>query len=197
MPQKNTGVPSIVSPVERSLLQQEDLAEYAIDFTACRVHDALQTLLPGAAANDDMGLITGTPGTDAPTLQGVDFGGASSDEKCAFFYPLPPEYQQGQTVQVRVRAGMVTTVADTSCDVDVEVWKFDGDGAVGSDLCNTSATDMNDLSKANLDFDVTATTLAPGDVLMCRVSFVGTDSGNAGVMIPEISKLALLLDIKG
>jgi hypothetical protein len=187
----------VQAPVFRSELQQEDLAEYAIPLMSCRVHDAMATLLPGTAANDDMALITGTPGTDAPTLQGVDFGGATSDEKCAFEFPLPPEYVAGQSITARVRGGMVTSIADNACTVDVEAWKEDGNGAVGSDLCTTSAQSINSLTPANKDFVITPTGLAAGDVLVVRVSFAGVDAGNLAVMIPEIQKLAMLLDIKG
>lgn len=166
------------------------VADYPFPLTSGKVHDAMQTALPGTAANDDMGLITGTPGTDAPTLQGVDFGGASSDEKGAFEFVLPPEYRAGAAVTIRARAAILTTIADDDCLLDVEAWKDAGDGAVGSDLCTTAAQDMNSLTPANLDFTITPTGLIPGDRLIIRLSIDGTDAGNLGVMIPEISKVA-------
>lgn len=166
-------------------------AEYKLPLTRAKVHDAMATDLTATAANDDMALITGTPGTDAPTLQGVDFGGATSDEKCAFEFVLPQEYRAGSAITCRVRAAMLTTVADTSCTVDVEAWLDAGDGAVGSDICATDAQDMNSLTPANFDFTITPTGVVPGDRLIIRLSFAGTDSGDLGVMIPEISKVAL------
>lgn len=177
------------SPTDRTL------QAYPIDFTACRVHDAMITNLPGTAANDDMGLITGTPGTDAPTLQGVDFGGTTSDEKCAFIFNLPQSYASGETITVRIRCAMLTTVSDGTATVDLECWKTDEDGAVGSDLCTTAATTMNSLTVGNVDFTVTPTGLVGGDQLVMRVSFAGSDTGNAGVMIQEITKISVLLDI--
>lgn len=183
--------------VARTQLVQEAFAEFAINPLDMRVHDALHTVLPGTAANDDMALITGTPGTDAPTLQGVDFGGTSTDEKCAFVFVLPPEYDDGQSVRVRVRAAMLTTVSDGTATVDVECWKLNGDGAVGSDICTTAAQSINSLTPANKDFVITETGLVGGDVLVIRLSFGGSDTGNAGVMIPEISKVTMLVDIRG
>lgn len=165
-------------------------AEYKFPLTQAKVHDALATTLPATAANDDMAIITGTPGTDGPTLQGVDFGGTTSDEKCAFEFVLPQEYRAGAAVTLRVRAAMLTTVADTSATVDVECWKDAGDGAVGSDLCTTAAQSINSLTPANLDFTITPTGLVPGDRLIFRLSFAGTDAGNAGTMIPEITNVA-------
>ncbi len=168
-------------------------APYPVALTRLRVHDALQTNLPGTAANDDMGLITGTPGTDAPHLQGVDFGGGATDEKAAFEFVLPPEYRAGSPVSVRVKAGMITTVSDGTATVDVEVWKEDGAGLVGSDICATAAQSINSLTKANKTFTITPTGLVAGDVLIIRLAFIGADVGNVGVMIPEIDNVAVLL----
>lgn len=183
--------------VARSSLGQDDLKPYPIDFTAMRVHDARHTVLPNTAANDDMALITGTPGTDAPTLQGVDFGGTSTDEKAAFTFALPAEYVDGETITVRVKAAMLTTVSDGTATVDVECWKRDGSGAVGSDICATAAQSINSLTPANKDFTITPTGLVAGDVLEIRLSFGGSDTGNLGVMIPEISDVRVLCDVKG
>jgi hypothetical protein len=160
-----------------------------IPLTAFRVHDAMITNLPGTAANDDMALITGTPGTDATTLQGVDFGGTTADEKGACEFVLPQNYVSGGTITVRVRAAMLTTISDGTGTVDVEVWKPDLDGAVGSDLCTTAATTMNSLTPANKDFVVTPTGLVAGDRLIIRLAFAASDTGNVGVMIPEISNV--------
>lgn len=188
---------SSVAAIARSKLDQDDFAEDVIPLTAMRVHDALHTVLPSTAASDDMALITGTPGTDAPTLQGVDFGGTSTDEKCAFLYSLGPEYVDGESFYVRVRAAMLTTVSDGTATVDVECFKYDSNGAVGADLCATSAQSINSLTPANKDFEITPTGLVRGDQFYIRVSFGGSDTGNAGVMIPEIYKVAVRKDIKG
>lgn len=167
-------------------------AEHKLKLTDARVHDALDDASPPTAANDDMAIVTGTPGTDAPTLQGVDFGGTTSDEKAAFEFVLPRTYRAGSTVTVRARAGILTTVADDSLTLDCECWKDAGDGSVGSDICATAAQDINSLTMANKDFTITPTGLAPGDKLIIRLSFAGTDAGNVGVMIPEIQALAVL-----
>jgi hypothetical protein len=188
---------SLVGSVARSQLTQETLVAYQIPLTSLRVHDAMITNLPGTAANDDMGLITGTPGTDVPTLQGVDFGGTTTDEKSAFEFVLPPEYDAAETITVRVRAAMLTTISDGTATVDVECWKAGDDGAAGTDICATAATTINSLTPGNKDFTITPTGLAAGDRLIIRLAFAGSDTGNLGVMIPEISKLSVLLDIKG
>lgn len=164
-----------------------------IPLTEGKVHDAMATDLPTAAANDDMGLITGTPGTDAPTLQGVDFGGTTSDEKASFEIILPQNYVAGQSVTLRAHAGMLTTVSDGTATLDVEAWEAAATGAVGTDICATAAQSINSLTFANKDFTITPTGLVAGDKIIVRLSFAASDTGNAGVMIPEITSLALIL----
>jgi len=169
-------------------------AEYKLPLADAKTWDAMATTLPGTAANDDMGFITGTPGTDAPTLQGVDFGGAATDEKCAFEFVLPPEYRAGSAVTLRCKAGMLTTVADentVAVTLDAEVWKDAGDGTVGADICATAAQACNSLTMADLDFTVTPTGLVPGDKLLFNLTWAGDDAGNLGVMIPEIQNVAM------
>lgn len=183
--------------VQRGDCFQEELVANAVPLTDMRVHDAVSSLLPAAAANDDMGLVTGTPGTNAPTLQGVDFGGTATDEKCLFVFALPIEYDAGQSITVRCHAGMLTTVSDGTATLDCEVWSDDGDGTVSADLCATAAQSINSLTLADIDFAVTPTGLSAGDLLFVRLSFGGSDTGNAGVMIPTITKVSVLLDMRG
>ena len=180
----------------RGDFKQEDLVVYGVPLTDCKVHDALITNLPGTAAADDMALVTGTPGTHAPTLQGVDFGGTSTDEACSFLFTLPSEYVDAQTVVVRCHAGMLTTVSDGTATLDCEVWSDDGDGTVSADLCTTAATDINSTTLADIDFSITSTALNTGDLLQVQLTFGGSDTGNAGVMIPTITSVKLLLDVR-
>ena len=172
-----------------------DLQKYPIKLTDCKVHDALITNLPGTAANDDMALITGTPGTNAPTLQGVDFGGTATDEACAFQFALPQSYRDGETITLRCHAGMLTTVSDGTATLDCECWSDDGDGTLSADICATAATTINSVTLADIDFTITPTGLVGGDLLNFRLTFGGSDTGNAGVMIPTVTRIDVLLDI--
>lgn len=168
---------------------------YGVPFSAMRVHDAMQTVLPAAGANDDMGLVTGTPGTAAPSLRGVDFGGTATDEKAAFEFFLPPEYVAGTNPKLRVRAGMITTVSDTACSLDVECWSDDGDATVSADRCITAQQSINSLTLSYKTFEIDGDGLVPGSKLLVRLGFVGADTGNAGVMFPAITELAMLLEV--
>jgi len=188
---------SATADIARSKLAQDANKCYTIPIHAFRVWDSAIAILPAVAVDDDMAIVTGTPGTAVPTLQGVDFGGTSTDEKCAFEFCLPAEYDAGQSITLRLRAAMLTTIADAPCTVDVNCYKSNRDGAAGADLCTTVAQSMNSLTPANLDFTITPTGLAAGDRLVFILTFAGSDTGDLDVMIPEISQVELLLDVRG
>lgn len=181
----------------RTEFETEENVPYRIPITSCRVHDAMDTVLPNAAAADDMGLITGTPGTNALLLQSVDFGGTTSDEKCAFEFVLPAEYQAGESITVKIRAGAITTLPDTSSTIDVECWPVAADGTVGADICATAAQSIRSLTMADKSFVITSTGLVAGDLLIIRLSFAGSDTGNLGVMALQINRIDVLLDVRG
>ena len=183
--------------ITRPKVQQEAATDYAVPFTDMRVWDDFNALPPGTAAADDLAIIEGTFGTDSETMQTSDAKAGSATQRTRFKFFMPAEYDSGETVTVRVRGGMITTISDTTATVDVECYAHDDDGAVGSDLCTTSAQTINSLTKADKDFTITATSLTPGDVLDIRLTIAITDSATGTAVIGELSKVSLLLDIRG
>lgn len=182
----------------RSKLTQEALAVYPINLASGRVHDDVSDLLPDAAANDDLELAGGAFGTGSWHLVGVDFGATNTTGYARFMVPLPAEYDAAQTINIRLSAGMLTTVADNAATCDVECY-LSGRNALksGSDLCTTAAQSCNSLTFADKDFVITATGLTAGDILDLRVTLYGIDAGNLGVMQVAIGAIELLCDIKG
>jgi hypothetical protein len=181
------------------ILSQVELACFTIPMDIWRIHDAYATLLTDSPATDDLGLVGGTFGTNAPSLQTDDFGGAHD----AHYYArgevvLPAEYEAGATVTIRLHAGMLTNVADQECTVDLLVYKSDEDATSTGDLCATDAeTDnMNSLVFADIDFVITPTTLSPGDLLDVKIDLLADDDGDAGTMIACIGSVQLLCDIR-
>lgn len=183
--------------LNRNKLLQQDNEPLGIPVTALRVWDDLASLLPGTAAADDLALIEGTWGTDAPTVQTSDSKATSVTQYARVQIPLDDAYVLGQTMTLRIRAGMITTVSDGTATVDVECYVSDGDGGVGSDLCSTAAQSCNSLTKANLDFTLDGAGLSRGDVLDVRIAIAITDSATGTAVIGEISAIELLRDIKG
>lgn len=193
-----SGTGALTIPaVQRSQIAEET-GIYPIPWNDCRTWDAWQTILPGTAANDDAAIITGTLGSsEGPTIQGKDSKAANETQYFGFEFVLPPEYKDGQSVVCRIRAGMVTTASDGTATVDLEAYKQDGDGAVGSDICATSAQDINSLTKSTNDFTITATGLVSGDRLLCRVALVVSDAATGTAVIAEVSNVTMRIEVQG
>jgi hypothetical protein len=183
--------------IGRAKLVKEEDAALPVAMTELRVHDDLASLLPGVAAADDLGIIEGTFGTDAPTVQSSDAKATTVTQYARFRMVLGQEYIAGEDLTLRVRAGMITTVSDDTATVDVECYADDEDGGVGSDLCGTAAQSINNLTKADKDFTIDGSGLSPGDVLDFRVAISITDGSTGTAVIGEISRIALLRDIRG
>lgn len=184
--------------IARAKLAQRVLAAHNIGLEKFRVWDALATNLPGTSATDDLGFITGTFATDPPYIGTSDLKAAGATTRYArVIVPLPHDYEDGNTVNLRCIAGMKTTVADVSATIDVEAWRIDEDGTIGAaDLVTTSATTINSLTAANKDFVVTATTLVAGDALDVRITMAVNDAATVTAVIGAMWAFKLLADLR-
>jgi hypothetical protein len=178
-------------------LAQRVLAESIVPLTNARTWNAVATNLPAAAASSDLGLVSGTWGTDPAriTAGNVKALGATT-RRLYLAIPIPANYEDGQTIQLQIRAKMETTIADVSCTIDAEA-RIGADGAVGSDLVTTAAQSMNSLSAASYTFTIDATGVDPGDLLEVRLSISSNDAATATAVTPAIYSIALLCDTRG
>lgn len=188
---------SATAAISVSKLAQRVLLPEPIPLTSCRVWDAMQTMVVGTAAADDLALVTGTPGTDAPMLSAGDVKATSSSRKVAFELAVPGNYEDGQTFQVRLRAAIETTIADGSCTVDIQAYLPAGDGSVGSNLVTTAAQSINSLTPADYDFAIDASGIDPGDKLICVVTIAYVDAATATAVTPVIYSIDRLCDTRG
>lgn len=182
----------------RSELAQEPLTSYPIPWTSWRIYDALQTNLPGVSSGDDLALIGGTFGTSSPSLQTYDVkaaGSLSLYARCQF--PIPPEYDLGETILLRFHAGMLTTIADVACTLDAEAYKSNSEAGIGSDLVTTAALNINSLTLADKDFNIDPTTIELGNVLDLRIKIAVNDAASLTAVKGIIGAASLLLDIRG
>jgi len=188
----------VAAQTRSTILKQDDNFIFPVKLTDFRTWDAAATNLPGTAASDDLALITGTFGTNPLRIQAGDLKAAGATTRRAIVEVTLPEcYVAGETVTIKVYAGMVTTVADTSCTVDIEAYKRDKTGSIGSDLCATAAQSINSTTLAAKSFTITPTTLSPGDVLDVRVSITCTDAATGTAVTPTIAAFDLVCDVKG
>lgn len=202
----NLRVGGTFSPTlaKTDVLAEESLQSFTIPMTIWRKDDGYATALTAAAAlTDDLGLYGQTFNTNAPSLRSSDFGGNAfggnptpQSHYARGEIVLPWEYVPGGSVTIRLHAGMLITVADQSCTVDVEVYKSDRDSTVTGDLYSGLAQNINSLVFSDVDFALTSSALSPGDLLDVRINVAGHDDTDAGVMIGCIGSVQLLCDVR-
>lgn len=185
------------SQILRSYLDQREDTPIAIPVEDWKVHDDLTSFLPTTAASDDLGRILGTFGTSSPILQTSDAKATTVTQYGRIRYVLTDDYDINESISLQVRAGMDTTISDETATIDVECYVDDGDGSVGSDICATAAQSINSLTKANLEFILTPTSLTIGDILDIRITIAITDSATGTAVIGEVSQIQMLRDVRG
>lgn len=184
--------------VARSELATDSYAPEEIEFTRMRIWDAYQTLIT-TAASDDLGLTAGAFATGCPYITAGDLKAAgSTTRRCRFEKQLGQEYVSGGNLRVTLTAGMLTTISDGTCTIDLECYLFNGDTLKsGSDLVTTAAQSMNSLTFAALNFELTPTSRAAGDKLDFRISITCADTATVTAVTPAIAKVSLMRDIRG
>ncbi len=152
----------------------------------------------GKSATDELNLVSGTVGTNAPSLQTEDLRDVGATNRYArFLVPLPSEYVAGETVILRFPVGMITTAADTTATLDVECYKSDEDNTVSADLCETAAQSMNNTVFVDRDFVITPTALSPGDMLDVRIVTAINDAATGAEVIGCVAAIKRLCDTQG
>lgn len=197
----NIRLGGTISPpiAKANVLALAELQSFPIPLTDFRVWDAMQTLLPGTPSSDDLGLVGGTFGTATPSIRTEDLKTLGATNKRArVLVQLPWEYQAGETITLRAKVGMITTVAGTTATVDFEAYKLqaDPDDAIGSDLVTTAATTMNSLTFADIDFVVNPSGLSPGDILDIRLTIAVNDGASATAVVAGLTSAKLLVDCR-
>lgn len=187
--------------IPNNFVQRNDLKletkTYPILVRDARVWDAPLSFLPTTSANDDLGFTAGTWGSSGNTIRTSDMKNLGSVTRYSrHLIALPPEYIAGESVVLRVNCGMVTTVASTAATIDAEVYETSG-ATISADLCATAAQSMNSLTAANRSFTITATNLAPGDILDIRLAVLVNDSATATAVIAAINSIDLVLSVRG
>lgn len=186
--------------IARTKLAQDALKKFPVNLTDLRIWDAMASILTGTAGTDDLALITGTFGSAAPTVRTSDAKNTSVTQRARFLCRVPESYDAGEDFQIRFNAGMITTVANGSATIDLEVYEANKDGTLGgspTDLVSTSAISINSLTFANCDFVLNAAGLSPGDELDCRVTIAITDSATGTAVIGAFGGIDRMCDIRG
>ncbi len=190
---------SVISPgISRTEQIQSDLQEYPILATDWRVWDAFASLLPAASAADDLGLYAGAFATGCPNVATGDVKTLTVTRYARALFQVPLEFVSGQRIILRANAGMVTTVSSGAATVDFQVYKLAEDTLItGADLCATAAQSCRSLTFAELAFNITTTTISPGDVLDIRLAIDVIDAASGTAVIAALGAMKVAVDIKG
>ncbi len=144
------------------------------------------TPLAASASTTNPGVVIGTDGTNFPTVQTIDGKAATTAVVMRTIVRLPSNYAAGSSITLRFKAGMITTVSDTSCTLGVNVYSNAGNNIGSADINATSAQSINSLTFANKDFTITPTGLVAGQELHIKVTITITDSATATAVIGAV-----------
>lgn len=164
---------------------------FAILPGAWRVHDAYATPLPTTAASDDLAVILGSDGTAFPSIRTSDGKATTVTQIARAIVALPDNYVAGSAITLRAKAGMITTVSDTTATIDFNVYSNDGDATGSADLVETAATTINSLTFSNKDFVITPTGLVAGQLLNVKMTIAITDGATATAVIGAVAQVEL------
>lgn len=181
--------------VKRDDLTQDVLKPFTLPLEQWLKAD-LSAIL-GSAGTTHLGLVPGTHGSASPTIQTSDGKATTITRSMRRSIPIPIEYDAGQTLVLRLHAGMTGAVSDTTATVDVIAFKSDSEAGVGSDLCSTAAQSINSLTLADKDFTIDGTGLSPGDALDVLVTIAITDGATGSAVKGIIGDTRLLADVQG
>lgn len=166
--------------------------------TMTAARGVVTVLLAPSPSADDLMLVGGTFGTNSHSIRSIDVKALGAVTlRTRVMIHMPHNYESAATTKIRFHAGMVTTVADTTATIDCEAYKTDEDAGVGSDLVSTSATTINSLTSADVDFTLDASTLTPGDTLDVRVTIAVNDGATGTAVIAQFGACQLLCDVRG
>ena len=180
--------------IQRSTLVKE-WKEYVVPWVDFRIWDDFNTVLTDTAGTDDLALIGGTWTSASPHIASSDASAASITQYTRFQVCLPPEYDDGQGVRIRIRA-KVDVLAGTTNTLDVVAYESTLEAGIGSDLCATAAQTLT-TSYANYDFVLTPTGLVAGDLLDIRIAVALNDTGEAHAAIARLGAVKLRCEVRG
>lgn len=181
--------------VKRADLTQDALKAFTIPVESWMKADLSAVL--GTAGTTHLGLVPGTHGSASPSIQTSDAKATSVSQVMRKTIPIPPEYQAGETLVLRLHAGMTGSAGDGTATIDVQAYKTNEEAGIGTDLIATAATSIKSLTLSDKDFTITATSLSPGDTLDVLVTIAITDTATGVAVKGIIGATKLLADVQG
>lgn len=189
---------SIIPATTRALLAQESYCKFGIPIENLRIWDSAIYAPIATAAADDLGFGIGAFATGVPYVSGGDVKTLTTTRYARGRFQMPTEYVSGQAAKIICNAGMITTVAATSCALDLVAYKVGANGLIsGVDLVSSAAVAINSLVFVDAEFTLTPTTLIAGNWIDFRLDISSVDAATGTAVIPAIATIDLACHIKG
>jgi len=144
--------------------------------------------LAAAASAGQFGFVVGGWGTGGSVLEGEAASGNTKTSNASLIFFLPQNYEAATDITLKIKA-RTSVVLATASTLDVQAYKSDENGGVGSDLCTTAAQSINSATWAEISFTITGTTLNPGDMLEVYIQCVADDSTGANAGKSQIGNI--------
>lgn len=188
-----------ITPAQtRSQLMEAETFVDSVPLTDLRIHDAPQTVLTGTPGTDDLGLKGTAFGTNSMFVSAGDLKAAGATTRYARFRrKMKDTYVSGQAISVVIDCGMLTTISDGTCTVDVEAYLCDGDTTVTGDKCTTAAQSMNSTTFAEKSFTLTPTGVTSTSEWDIRIAIACSDAATATAVEPAIDAIGISQSCKG
>lgn len=170
------------------------LQVFAITPLEWRENDGV-TVCPATAASTNFGVVLGTDGTNFPTLQTIDSKAATTAVVARAVVRLPANYVAGSAITIRAHAGMLTTIADTSATLGLNVYSNAGNNTGSANLNTTVAQSINSLTFADVNFTITPTGLVAGQLLHIKMTLTVTDAATVTAVKGAVGSVALLASV--
>lgn len=156
-------------------------AIYGIPLSSMRKPADMTAVLPSSNTTGDgfLKMVSGTHGTATPKLSTSDFASASGTQGLRFEFILPPNYENGKAIVVRIPAKWDANVPNDGNDLDCRAFLSDGLGGItGTDKCQTAVQNPT-ATLAEYSFALSTTGLVAGDKLDIVIDIAADDSSAA------------------
>jgi len=195
--QVSSGVPSWEA-LTRADLTQENTVSYPILITDFRYNNGA---IPTTTGNGSDGpeIVISSPSAGYGFFEGpLDAQSSLRYTRLICDYALRECYVSAGAVTVTISAGWIDGGSNTvgTKTVDCYVYKVDGNGVAGSDICATSVQTLTGATRTGYDFSVTATDLVAGNRLRIYI-IVALQGSGGGVLYAQIGGATIKLSIKG
>jgi len=180
-----------ISNIDKEVILEDEEAIFPINYVDFLAADGADLVI-AETAGDFYRYIN----TDVFSIVGEVANNETETSIGWFVAKLPDNYKSGGTLKLRLKNQLFGAGTSGASTLDLNVYKKDGEGATGADICATAAITPTKGAWQTSDFTVTPTGLVAGDQLTVKVTGVVVESATADLQI-ELDGIAVVCDVIG